>query len=247
MPRRMMRDGRNPYGSQGGYVTSDRARNGEMSRRSYNRDYARSMRDYNREMRDYSRNERMNGEYPRQMNDGHYPMSRGQGQMYRPIEAMGYFNGYYGTEDYAHNNYNYDMARGNNREYQGEYDYNYGYDYAGDYGETLGKEELEKWNKKLMKELEEKDKAMFTKQNISQKARQMGIQMEGFSEDELLTATLMMYTDYCKALKPYVGNNMDIYVAMAKAFLIDPDASVKGGEKLAIYHDCIVEGEEEDD
>lgn len=31
------------------------------------------------------------------------------------------------------------------------------------------------------------------------------------------------------------------YIAMAKEFLVDPDASVKGGEKLAIYHDCIVD------
>lgn len=242
MDRRMMRDGRNPYGSQGGYVTSDRAGRGNRTGRSGGMSNRGSSRDYVRGGRDMARNGR---------NDGHYGR---QGQMYRPIEAMGYFNGYYGEDMNRGRDYG-NYERNSNRDYgYNDYGYedDYGYyededDYYGDYGEKLGKEELEKWNKKLMKELEEKDKAMFTKQNITQKARQMGIQMEEFSEDELLTTTLMMYTDYCKALKPYVGNNMDIYVSMAKAFLTDKDAMVKGGEKLAIYYDNIVVDEEDDD
>ena len=38
---------------------------------------------------------------------------------------------------------------------------------------------------------------------------------------------------------------MDIYLRLAKDWLEDDDVSVKGGEKLAVYHDCIVEGEDD--
>lgn len=175
--------------------------------------------------------------------DGHYPMS--QGSTYFPIEAMGRFTGYWGEpeEDYRrgrkdYGDYNYDMRY----DMRGGRDYGY-YDMGGDYGETLTKEELEEWKHKLMKEVDDKYKSFFTKENIAQKAKQMGIQMEEFSEDELLLATMMVYTDYCKALKPYIGENMDAYVKIAHAFLVDKDASVKGGEKLAVYYDNIVEEE----
>jgi hypothetical protein len=151
---------------------------------------------------------------------------------FKPVEAMGYFTGYYGGGQ--------DMARGGRYDMRGRYDY--GYDYAGDYGENLTKEELEHWKKKLMKEVEEKDKQYFSKEMISQKARQMGMNFDKFTEEELELTTLMMYTDYCKTLGT---SNMDLYVRLAKDWLEDKDVAVKGGEKLAVYHDCIVEGEDE--
>ena len=221
MPRRSMMDylmGR-PYGdmARGSGNYGDRA----------SRDYG----DYETDMARGRRSGR----------DGHHPMS--QGSTYYPIEAMGTFNGYWGMpeEDYARG------GRGR-RDYGYDYNYDmrgrdYGYDY-GDYGETLSKEELEHWNKKMLKDVDEKYKQHFKKENIAQKARTLGVSMEGFNEDELLTATIAMFTDYSDVLKPYVGESVDIYVKMAKAFLTDKDASVKGGEKLAVYHDCIVEGED---
>ena len=269
--RRMSRDGRNPYGASGGYVVSGRGRRGRRDR-ARNRDYLmmEDMRRYNMgesdyelsdltrqrqpirhdpymprdyayddyRSRDYGTGEpyagvddfynRKSSEMGRNSRDGHYPM--GSGSTYYPIEAMGRFNGYWGMpqEDYA---------RGGRRDYN--------YDYAGDYGETLSKEELEHWNKKLMKDMDEKGKQFFSKENIAQKARQMGVEMKGFNEEELLTSSLNAYKDYCDAVKPYVGTNMDIYVAMGKAFLNDKDAAIKGGEKLAVYYDCIVEGEDD--
>jgi hypothetical protein len=167
--------------------------------------------------------------------DGHYGA---EDKTYYPIEAMGRFNGYWGMpeEDYGR----YDMrGRGGRRDYG-----YYGEDY-GDYGETLTKEELEHWNKKMLKEVDDKYKHYFTKENIAQKARALGVQMEGFNEDELLTSTIMEYTDYCDVLKPYIGENMDVYVKMARAFMVDKDASVKGGEKLAVYYDSVVEGDDD--
>lgn len=172
-------------------------------------------------------------------NDGHYPMMQGQGSTYYPIEAMGRFNGYWGMPEENYGRY--DMrGRGGRRDYG-----YYGEDY-GDYGETLTKEELEHWNKKMLKEVDDKYKHYFTKENIAQKARALGVQMEGFNEDELLTSVLMVYTDYCEALKPYIGENMDAYVRIGKAFMTDKDSAVKGGKKLALYHDEVVMAEEDD-
>ena len=241
-----MRDMRNPYGSAGGYVTSsrrgrrDRAMGGDYGRNDYRydgREYGRgqdnanySQSDRERDGRDYERDRQYDmgrGDY-NDMRDMHH---MGRGEMYRPVEAMGYFTGYYGGGD----------SRGDYRDYRDYGDYR-DYDDYGDYGETLNKEELAHWKKKLSKEIDEQEKQFFTKDNIEQKAQQIGVEMKGFNAEELAVASLMMYTDYCKTMKPIVGSNMDIYIKMARDFLIDPDASVKGGEKLAIYYDCIVEG-----
>ena len=79
------------------------------------------------------------------------------------------------------------------------------------------------------------------KQN-SLKAQEMGIKFDKFNQEEFYLTALMMYTDYCKTLGTA---NMDIYLRLAKDWLEDDDVSVKGGEKLAVYHDCIVEGEDD--
>ena len=92
-----------------------------------------------------------------------------------------------------------------------------------------------------MHEVEETDKHFFSKELVAQKAKQMNIQMDMFNEDELLIAMLLIYTDYGKILKPYVGTNMDLYIPLGKAFLTDEDSEVKGGEKLAIYYDVFAD------
>lgn len=142
-----------------------------------------------------------------------------------PFTVSGEFGRYDGHYPY----YDYPMM-----DYRGREDY-------GDYGEGLTRDELEHWKRKLIQEVDEKDKQFFTTEMISQKARQMGAEMKHYNEEELVIATLMAYTDYCKAIKPYIGTNMDIYVALGKAWLEDDDVAVKGSEKLAIYYDCIVE------
>lgn len=174
--------------------------------------------------------------------DGHhYPMQGGRMGGYEPVEFMGYCTGYAGgKEDYGYRNY--DMRRGGGRDYgYPMYDrYDYGYDDYGDYGETLSEQELEHWNKKLMHKIEDKYKPFFTKENVVQRAKQRGYQMKDFGENELYTATLMQYTDLCKELKPFVGENLDAYIGAGYAFLVDDDTEVKGAEKLAIYFDEVV-------
>lgn len=264
MPRRRMMDMRNPYGSEGGYVTSGRrsrrgrrdrgmmdyaydrrgSRGGDYEYGSRRGDMAYSEQDYARGGRDYEPNRQSgmgSGDYRGDMRDMHYGEREGN---FRPVEAMGYFTGYYGggSQDFGrggrgrdYGDYNYDMRGGRD----------YGYDYAdygdyGDYGESLTREELEHWKKKLMKEVDEKDKNFFEPQNIEQKAKQIGAEMQDYKPEELAVATAMAYTDYCKTLKKYIGNNMEVYVELGKDWLEDKDSAVKGSEKLAIYHDEII-------
>lgn len=225
MPRgeyRMSRDGRNPYGSAGGYVVSRRSRRDRAMRggrgRDYEMDYAmrrdREM-DYNYDMRsgrdyemDYARNINYSGSY------GGTPFQ------YRKMEDYG-------------------------RDYRGGYDYGYHYpreDYRYDYAMgNLGKEEIEDFSEKLMHKIDSKDREMLKKEKVIKKAEEMGIKFEMFTPEEFYITTLMMYTDYCKVL----GNaSLDIYLRLAKAWLMDDDTQVKAGEKLAVYYDEIVGAED---
>lgn len=250
-----VRDGRNPYGSRGGYVSSSRTRRGRRGDRGM--DYAeqdmRRGRDRGRmDMGDYANDMRGRGDYAQDMDydmrrgdyeggmDGHY----GRQSAYEPVEFMGYCNGYYGSpEDYGRGRgrdyARYDMrgGRGGRGRDYGDYD-DYGDDY-GDFGETLSEEELDKWCKKLKEQLDEREKQMFSKDSIMQKAKALGKKMEGFGEKELEVATLMVYTDY----KQTIGQNPDLAIRLAYDWLTDKDVAVKGAEKLAVYYDCIVEGE----
>lgn len=169
--------------------------------------------------------------------DGHYQHGRQSG--YEPVEFMGYCQGYYGSPD--HGDYrmrDYGDMRGMRDYGYGRRDYGYGYEDYGDYGETLSEKELEHWEHKLMSQLDEREKQMFHKDQIMQRAKAMGKPMDGFGEKELYIATLMCYTDY----KNSIGQNPDMAIKLAYDWLSDKDVAVKGAEKLAVYYDCIVEG-----
>lgn len=181
------RDGRNPYGSRGGYVTSRRPRGRD---------------------RMYYDDRTMGG-------DGGYYEGTFRGQTDRNM---------YDRYDRMHDNFddrNMDMDM----------------DYA---QRVLNDTELNEWKMNLMSHINDSSKSMLSDEAIVRKAREMGVMFDKYSELELIVATLMMYTDYCKV----VGKgSFDKYVKMADAFLCDEDAAVWGGEKLAVYHDCIVMGE----
>lgn len=208
--RRMypMRDGRNPYGSRGGYVTSRDPRR---------RDRMHGMEDYNYSRgRDY---EYEGPEYPNRdmtmRRDGHYYPFEITGKMGYEEEM---FDPYY--QDMMH-----DYARGSGRDYAG--------------AEMLSNRELMDWSQKLMKDVEEKDKAFFKYENIEKKAKDMGIQFDKFTFDEFYLVCLMMYTDYCKTLGTA---NMDTYLRLAKDWLCDEDVAMRYGEKLSTYYDTVVMG-----
>ncbi len=209
-----------PQGDYAGDMNYDMARGGRGRGRGDRGDYG----DY-----DMARGDM-------RMGDGHhYPEQMG-GQTYYPIEAMGRFNGYWGMpqEDYG-----YDM-RGGRRDYGYDYGYDYNYRDYGDFGETLSDSELESWEKKLLGSLDEREKQMFRKEAIMQKVKSMGKEMHGFGEKEMYVTTLMIYTDY----KNSIGQNPDLAMKLAYDWLADKDVAVKGAEKLAVYYDCIVEGED---
>lgn len=244
----MMRDGRNPYGSRGGYVVSSR----RMRRRDRGMDYGYDRRDYRGGDVEYGSRD---GNYPYMQQDnargrrdyepmGQYDMARRDyGDMrdmhygerqgnFQPVEAMGYFTGYYGGGD---------MARGGRRDY-GDYNYDMrgGRDYGYDFGEMLEKEDAEEWAEKLKKEVDEKDKQFFSKEHLKKKAEEMGIKFDKFSFEDFMVTSLMVYTDFCKTLG---SANMDLYLRLAKDWLMDEDVAVKYGRKLAAYYDYIVDPE----
>lgn len=189
---------------------------------------------------DYRGEDMRGGDYAM---DGHYP--QGQGATYYPIEAMGSFRGYYGMpqEDYGRGrDYGYgDMRGGYGRRDYGDYGYDYGYPY-GDFGETLSEKELDEFCHKLKSKLDEREKQMFSKEIITQKAKQMGKEMKDFGEKELEVVTLMLLDDYKRTL----GVNTDVMIKLAFDWLNDEDAKVRGAQKLAVYYDEIVMGGEDD-
>lgn len=192
-------DGRNPYGSRGGYVTSgrdnryyddrnmnDRARGdrGWDDERSYDRGYH-DMRDYN----DYGYEDRYNGR------NNNY----GRDNDYRDGRRM------YATVDYD--------AHGKGR---------------------LSNKELHKWEEELTRRFSPDENQMFDYDTVIKSAESMQVPFEHFSKEELYATTLMMYSDY----KTTIGQNPNMYIALAVDFLTDDDAKVRYGEKLACYFDC---------
>ena len=237
MSRRMMRDGRNPYGSRGGYVVSgrgrgrDRAMSGEMRNRSgrndnmnndynygnnanydYNSEYSgrQNYRDYaEHDMGRYSMDYEQSGQSNR---DYGYEQDGHYGKNFYPIEAMGTFNGYYGM---------------------GEQDYgDYGYR---DGGAKLSSKDIKKWEKGLENADGTKGKKWEADQ-IRQVAQQHGIRFEEYSPELLTAVANMLYSDYCKVL----GADMVLYVKLAKAFLEDDDFEGEPEEKAMLYYKCIV-------
>ena len=226
--RRRMTDGRNPYGSEGGYVVSRRGRGDRRMGRDYAYDYPNRYGD--------SENQRLNSQ-----REEDYARGRGYDGHYEPIEIMGRFNGYYGgAEDYARGrdyNYGNDYARGRDYGYMPYPPYMM--DYASQGGEYLSDRDLQMWADKLMKKVEDKDKQFLSRENIRKRADEMGIKFEKYSFEEFYVVVLMKYTDHCKTLGTA---NMDIYLKLAKDFFEDPDTALRYGEKLATYYYDIVEG-----
>lgn len=228
--RRRMTDGRNPYGSEGGYVVSRRARGDRRMGRDYANDYPNRYSD--------SENQRLNNQ-----REESYMRGREYDGHYEPIEIMGRFNGYYGgAEDYARGmreqDYNYGRDYGYMPYPPYMMDYGYGRDYAQG-GEYLSDKDLKMWADKLMRDVEEKDKQFLSRENIRKRADEMGIKFDKYSFEEFYVVVLMKYTDHCKTLGTA---NMDIYLKLAKDFFEDPDTALRYGEKLAAYYYDIVEG-----
>ena len=239
--RRMMsrRDGRNPYGSRGGYVTSSRR---GRDRADMNYDYRgreNRMRDREMDMEyDYAKyDSRYDSRYnsDRRSQDGHYPYQQ-YGERNRPMEYEMYGYGIGGIKpiDYGYD-YNYDYARsGRDRNYN--YDYGYNYDYASEDMEKEWKEHLKKW----CEELKRYDRFNMPKDQVIQNGRQMGATFNDYNEEEFYTTYLMIVSDNKKSI-----SDPHIAILQAQEWLEDDDSKLKGSEKLcAYYYEVINAGEE---
>lgn len=217
-------DGRNPYGSRGGYVSSRRPR----------RD--RDMDDmYGMPKGDFRRG----GRYDRDMGDYEgYDMRRGDmGDMRRDYDD--YNRGDYGY-DGRRNDYEMQDMRG--RDYA-----DYAMDYAmRDYGEMeygkMSHKDIEKW-KKHMKNQDGTMGEHFKKDQVMQAARQIGVNPEEYGEHIFPLVMNMMYSDYCAVAKKFGLDRPDFYAELAKAFLNDKDFEGDPEEKVYLYYKCIAEQE----
>lgn len=179
-------DGRNPYGSRGGYVGSDYERGhnnlgrSDINRRDRGMDYGY---DYEYEGgRDGRRGVRGSG----RGRDRHYEDMG----MDRHYEDMRYLK-----PSQIH-----------------------------EWMEKIGA----KWKKDQLKQYIEKENIDF--------------QSKDYTEEEFVMTVNMLYSDY----KDVLGSDPSVYIKLAKKFLEDKDAVVKGGEKLSSYYYAIAyDGNEE--
>ena len=118
-------------------------------------------------------------------------------------------------------------------------------DYGSDEQLRLSKREMQEWKEQL----ENADGSYgehFNPNQIKQAFQSMGIQPRDYTEKDLCLTANMLYSDYCDVLRVYIPKEKEVhaYVAMARAFLEDPDASMQGSEKLAAYYYAIVDDED---
>ena len=157
----MMRDGRNPYGSRGGYVDS-------RYDETHNRDYASEHRggyNYDHNMGRMDSRDYMGDQYSRE-----------------PIGRMEFYG--YGVAGPDHRRDYRGDYRGDYNDYGGDYrrDYN---DYSGD--EEDYKRKMKEWEEKL----KHHDKYGMTKQQVVEQARNYGAKFHDYDEEEFYVAYLM--------------------------------------------------------
>lgn len=77
----------------------------------------------------------------------------------------------------------------------------------------------------------------FGQEAILQRAKNIGIQFDKFSEMEFYVNVVKNYTDHKKS----IGENPDMAIKLAKDDFFDEDGQYKGSEWLAVYYDTFVE------
>jgi hypothetical protein len=223
------RDGRNPYGSRGGYVRD--SRRGDRNMGDGRRDYAGG--DYDRDYADYG--DESYGDSRRYDRAGGDGVDSARGDM----RGRGYRMG---------GDFYYDRGDSDYMPHYGEYprdrDYRY---YAG--GDGQGKTKLKKSDiMKWKTQMQNADGSMgehFDMHEVRQAAEKVGVKYEGYDEKEFCLAMNMLYSDFCEASRSFISkeNEGAFYAKMAKAFLEDEDAP-EGSEKLALYYYCIVDSDD---
>ena len=177
------------------------------SRGQYMRDRAERRR--SRRGRDYGYPMDYGYGYPEYNTRGDYTM--GRDRRYDERHYMGYEQPYESRRIY---DYGYDMRGRDYRDY-GDDDYDKEYH-----------EDLKEWTEKLKRY----DRFGLSKDQVIQKAKEMGVTFSEYEPDEFYTTYLMQVSDY-----PQIANEPHTYLAMAKAWLEDKDIDLDGSEKLCKY------------
>ena len=213
------RDMRNPYGSRGGYVVSDKAMN-DMAR---GRDYADMARGGNM---DYARGGRGGGY--RDYAD------------YAEYDSRQNYNDY-ASWDYARNGRDYERSGQSGNDYGygygiGMFDYDTeDYGYGRDGAHKLSRREIKKWEKGL-ENADGTKGAKWQVDQIKQIAQQQGIKFDEYSPELFAVVMNSLYSDYCKVL----GADPIMYAKLTKAWLEDDDFEGEPEEKAMLYYKCIV-------
>ena len=236
------RDGRNPYGSRGGYVTSGRGRGRDRAMNSNMRN-GRMMprRDRNMYGKDMT-----NGQYYGKDANYDYNSEYNRGQSYRDYAEydMGEYPMDYEQSGQYDRDYGYEQDRHYGRTYypieaMGTFNgyYGMGEDYNDYYdgNAKLSTKELKKWEKELENADGSKGKKWEVDQ-IRQVAQQMNIHFDEYRPETLTAVANMLYSTYCKVL----GADLMMYVKLAKAFLEDDNFEGDPEEKVMLYYKCIV-------
>jgi hypothetical protein len=217
-------------------IVMDRQRRMQDSART-NRDYASE--DYARKAMDYARRAM---DYARRNTDMRLSDPIGTEPEYPQEMMWDSKQGVKGTGPYGIG------GSRRNRDYR-EYDYDdddYGMDGHHPSGlMRLKKKDFKEWEKNLENADGTKGKH-FEPDQIKHMAEQLGIKYREYDEKDLCMTANMLYSDYCAVLKNVLTPDKELigYVKLAQAWLEDPDASVEGSEKLALYYWCIVSDEE---
>lgn len=231
--RRMIRgDGRNPYGSRGGYVTS------------YDPRHRRDRGEPDEPYMD-NRHERADGHYHREYDEYPYAQMRGtfEYDRYGDRYDSDYGDDYDDMRDYRGgrrmdgNDY-----RGRARNSMGQYTSRGGRrDRGMDYGDDeyeLTERDIKDWEK----EMENDDGSRgfkFPKEQVEMVAKQRGIDPKKYGEDTLWVATNLKYNDGCLTAKQWNVDKIEYYIDGAREFLEDKDFDGDGAEKLYLYYTFI--------
>lgn len=184
------------------------------------RDKARSGRltyDYNMDYAGRSRYDSRRGDMPRSRRDyGEYDMRHQP--MYEPYDDYGY-----------------DMRRGGRGGRR---------DYGHEDTELFTREDIENWKRDMINDDGTRGEH-FTKEQVEQAARQLGIKMDEVGGEKVFCLAMnMVYSDYCGVAQKFGVDRPDFYAELAKAFLKDKDFHGEPEEKLYLYYKFIVEEDE---
>lgn len=221
LEKRMM-DGRNPYGSAGGYVVSRNDYAGQGGNYGRRDDFAgQGYGNMQGQRNDYGYNGMQGNDY-------------GYGNSMQRNDYAGQ-GGYGQRNDYGWNNGMPNSALSGNMPYLDGANYN-------DYGKPklFSEKDIEKW-KKMMHNEDGTRGEHFRPEQVKHASQQAGIDIEEFGDDIFALAMNMMYSVYCKVAKKFGVDRPEYYADMAKAFLRDKDFEGKPEQKLYLYYKAIVE------